>query len=287
MRVALFGGSGFIGREVASLLGEKHVDVLQVSRSAKGANGFTADIAEKGSLDKLKGQFDAAIICSALLPKKTYDDNDAVRYLRTNTEGPLNVAAWCRTNGVPRVIYCSTLSMLPSVEARERGELVDTSSHYMYKVSKAAGEHLLTGFCREHGIAMAILRVAAVYGTGMPAGIIQLIIDKIERGEKFVLQNSHLSADFIHVKDVAAVIVACVGPKSPIGVINVCSARPIAIFDLAALLSKLMGGRILEIEVADSTTMSPPIHSNAEALSLLGRPMTELVTGLNEILTAR
>jgi uncharacterized protein YbjT (DUF2867 family) len=49
MRIALFGGSGFVGRRVLEMLWETSTTVVDISRKPSGSPGITADITDKNA----------------------------------------------------------------------------------------------------------------------------------------------------------------------------------------------------------------------------------------------
>jgi nucleoside-diphosphate-sugar epimerase len=157
-----------------------------------------------------------------------------------NIKGINNILTWAGQRGVRKVIYCSTLSFLPTDADAGNGILIDIGSHYSYKITKAAGEHFALAFCREHKVECCAVRIASVYGPGMHHDVIYSFFDKIRRKDLITIQNENIVADFVHVNDVAAAIVACITATVQSPVINVTSGKPVSLVALASLLAKLM-----------------------------------------------
>lgn len=284
MKIAVFGGNGFIGRAVGERLRQNGHSFFEVSRNATDKGAFKADITDYNSLKTIEQQADVVIICTATLPKKTYSVDDVNVFIEGNITGIHNVLKWALERGVSRVIYCSTLSMVPTAEGtRYEKELIDISSHYLYKITKATGEHLVMGFCREHQLHYYVLRITSVYGKEMKKDIIDLIAGKIERSEKFVITDHNAMVDYIHVKDVAKTIVACLFNANTNRIINVASGRNVKLKELAEIISRILGKR-LEIEVKSENSNSY-LENNIEAMiGLIGNEVTLLEQGLQDLL---
>jgi nucleoside-diphosphate-sugar epimerase len=249
MRIALFGGSGFVGRKVLEMLRETSATVVDISRQPSGSFGVAADITDKNALASVGGDFDCVAILSAQLPQKTYTADDLDKFVEVNIKGINNILTWASQRGVRKVIYCSTLSFLPTDPDARNGILIDIGSHYSYKITKAAGEHFALAFCREHKMECSSLRIGSVYGPGMQHDVIYSFFDKIRRKDLITIQNENILADFVHVNDVAATIVSCLTAPVKAPVINVTSDKPVSLVALASLLAKLMNQQPPRIEV--------------------------------------
>jgi nucleoside-diphosphate-sugar epimerase len=282
MNVAVFGSSGFIGKYVAKQLRDSGHRCTQISRSA-ASETVVADITDPHSLLAIDGLFDIVVICAAALPKEKYQVEDVEVFMKSNGMGIINVLQWARTRGVTRVIYCSTLSIVPKSAGSEE-ELIDTGSHYIYKVSKAAGEHLLMGFCKENGLHYFALRLSAVYGPGMQHGLIQRIAEKVSRGEQFTVADNSILVDLVHVEDVAATILACVDEPQVNMIINVTSGRPIGLQPLAELINRLMNKPAIKILITKHGSVPYSRQSNATMVRLIGRPAITLEEGLKSLI---
>ena len=117
----------------------------------------------------------------------------------------------------------------------------------------------------------------------MKKDIIDLIVGKIERSEKFVITDQNAMVDYIHVKDVAKTIVACLFNANTNRIINVASGRKVKLKELAEIISRILGKR-LEIEVKSENSNSY-LENNIEAMiGLIGNEVTLLEQGLQDLL---
>jgi nucleoside-diphosphate-sugar epimerase len=285
MRVALFGGTGFIGREVTIHLVQRGYSFFEVSRNAVSPGSVRADITDYATLSAITEKADVVIICASALPKPSYADHDLALFASVNIHGIHNILRWSAQRGVTRVIYCSTLSMVPlNEDTGDEKELIDTGSHYFYKATKAAGEAVLMGFCKSNKIDYCVLRIASVYGPGMKKDIIDLIASKIKNREKFIINNASIKVDFIHVTDVARVIVASMDAMQTNLIINVASGTRISLDQLAFEISKILKKKV-DVEIRSGSMITERKYSVNRMKSLLGDyHLVDLQVGLKELL---
>ena len=245
MKVALFGRSGFIGSRVADILQQKSIASSGVSRSEPFAS-IPTDV-------------DSAIICSSKLPQRTYSLKDIKEFINSNVVGLLDILSWAEERKISRIVYCSTLSMMPGASP----ELIDTRSHYPYKISKAAAEHLFTAWCREQKVSYMVLRIASVFGPGMKPDVLSTMIDSVTNGTVFTLSNKQAAADFVHIDDVATALVAALTAE-PNRVVDATSGAPVLLVDAWKTIAKILGKENSKIDVkTDQPVNTPPVFAHS------------------------
>jgi dTDP-L-rhamnose 4-epimerase len=120
-----------------------------------------------------------------------------------------------------------------------------------YAATKVAQEHLCTAWAYATGGRVVALRYHNVYGPGMPrdtpyAGVASIFRSALENGQApRVFEDGRQCRDFIHVADVArANLAALAATDGPAGLraYNIASGRPRTVGDLAAALSRALGG---------------------------------------------
>ena len=116
----------------------------------------------------------------------------------------------------------------------------------VYAATKLHQEHLAQAFARETGIPVTALRYHNVYGPRMPrdtpyAGVAAMFADALARGRApRVFEDGAQLRDFVHVRDVArANVLALTAPVPVTGPINVSSATPRSVGELASALHTL------------------------------------------------
>jgi dTDP-L-rhamnose 4-epimerase len=120
-----------------------------------------------------------------------------------------------------------------------------------YAASKLAQEYLAGAWVRQAGGSVWALRYHNVYGPRMPrdtpySGVAAIFRSALERGEApRVMEDGGQRRDFVHVHDVArANVLALEAGSAPDGFValNVCSGQPHTVGELAAALSRAIGG---------------------------------------------
>ena len=122
-----------------------------------------------------------------------------------------------------------------------------------YAASKVAQEHFAGAWARQAGGSVIALRYHNVYGPHMPAGspysgVAALFRSAIEGGQPpRVFEDGGQMRDFVHVDDVAAANVLALEavatmPADTFTPYNISSATPIAIADVARLVSAGIAG---------------------------------------------
>jgi nucleoside-diphosphate-sugar epimerase len=135
-----------------------------------------------------------------------------------NVTGTINVFEAARLLGVRRVIFFSSIGVLPP----RRYEPIDVDHPIIlarsgpgtgsYGAAKASGELFAYAYHQAYDLDVRIIRPSAVYGFGMPwhsANNIKELVEPAVRGEAAELASGGtLPRDYTHVQDVADLTVA-------------------------------------------------------------------------------
>lgn len=221
-----------------------------------GGTGFI------GATDMDLGGFDAVVNAAALLPGRSAR---IAEYLDVNTTGALALAEVARRDGVPAFVQISTGNTYRQDDRAPAHEDVASDPvgpHADYLVSKVAAEFLLVDCAR--AMSLTTLRLGTVSGSGMARGEVVAVFNAAAlRGAPLrVVDGGIATADFVHVDDVAEVIVrACTGPE--LGPLNLSSGRAISIRELAR--------SVLEVTGSPSELIAPGAHAHPPVSRVQGR----------------
>ncbi len=150
MKVAITGGTGFIGRHLAQRLAAEGVEVVLLARSeraelnGRGMAFVASDLSDPAVLQAAFAGCDAVAHCAGInreLKNQTYK--------RVHIEGTRNVIEAARQAGVKKVALMSFLRARPNCGSA-------------YHESKWAAEELI----RTSGLDYTIIRASMVYGRG-------------------------------------------------------------------------------------------------------------------------
>lgn len=239
MRIAVTGGSGFLGRQVLRRASAQGWSVRSISRGRLSApadvqdqEAWTCDIRDRDRLrDAFRGQ-DAVVHCAALSsawgPRRDF--------LMQNVEGTRCVIEAAAAAGVARLVHISSSSVYfafrDQLAIREDQAL--PSPVNAYAESKQLAERHALAFPG----ATFILRPRGLFGPGDPH-LLPRFLRVLRRGRMPLLRGGRALADLTDVGVAAdAVIAALKAPESAGGVYNVSQGQPIAIRDLAERIAR-------------------------------------------------
>ena len=190
MRVALTGGTGFIGSHLidAALVAGHDVNALtrREQQPRSGVTWVLGDLASRDALEQLVRNADAVIHLAGTIKAST-----ASAFHEGNVTGTLAMLAAATAGGVQRFIHVSSLA------ARE-------PKLSLYGASKERAENLVMG----SGLDWAIVRPPAVYGPGDKETLELFRMAKL--GLMLMPPKGRVSV--IHVADLARLLLALAGP---------------------------------------------------------------------------
>ena len=213
MRVLVTGGGGFLGGCIARKLHARgdRVTVLgrrKYSHLDSGIESIACDIRDKGGFASAFAGCEA-VFHTAAVPGVW---GDREKYYGINVEGTANVIDACRSNGVRKLIFTSS----PSVVFGESDlENADESTPYPdsylchYPETKARAERLIIEANGKGGLATVSLRPHLIWGVGDPHLVPRILKRALKRKLVRVGDGRNL-VDIIHVENAAhAHIQAC------------------------------------------------------------------------------
>lgn len=231
--VLVTGAAGFIAGWVQHLLAVQGHRVIGTSRyefrpESLFVLGDTvpplerADVRDVGSLRPVfeRNRPDVVIHLDAYVNPVALQ-GDPMRALEYNFLETVNALELCRDFGVERMIFASSIAVLPSI----RYEPVDASHPIItategpgggfYGAAKAAAEIMGMTYAQAFGLDFRVVRPSAVYGFGMqwPIGI-KPVVEGLVRGEAVQVAGDAPKRDYTPVQDVAAIFAACVDAAS-------------------------------------------------------------------------
>jgi nucleoside-diphosphate-sugar epimerase len=230
--VLVLGGTGFIGGYITRALAADGRKVTAYARRGpspeiravlnKNSERITIANGSIANLPDLLAQV-AAIRPSAIVHVAANVDvpallRDPYLAFTENVTGTINVFEAARLLGIGRVIFFSSIGVLPP----RRYEPIDVNHPLVlarsgpgtgsYGAAKASGELFAYAYSQAYDLDIRIIRPSAVYGFGMPwhsANNIKELVEPAVRGEPAELvSGGTLPRDYTHVQDVADLTLA-------------------------------------------------------------------------------
>ena len=263
-RALVTGGAGFIGSTVADLFLANGwaVDIIDNFTSGRRENVNAAaklhelDIrsAEAANL-VANGSYDVIAHLAAQIDVRK-SVNDPAFDASINILGALNLVEALRqsANGKKtRLVFASTGGALYGDHATPPNvETVAKEPDSPYGIAKLATELYLSYYARVHGLDMAAVRFANVYGPRQDphgeAGVVAIFCQRILSGKPLTVFGDGLQTrDYVHVSDVAAATFAAATKSLPDPrrlddrAFNVGTGVATSVLDLANVLRKAAG----------------------------------------------
>lgn len=193
MKLAVTGGTGFVGGHLLEQAGEAGHEVTALTRreqpSRAGVRWVMGSLADTDALARLTEGAEAIIHVAGVISGR-----DAAAFEAGNVAGTRAVLDAAASAGVRRFVHVSSLA------AREPGIS-------MYGASKARSEELVRG----SGLDWAIVRPPAVYGPGDRETLELFRMARL--GLIMTPPAGRLS--LIHVSDLCRLLLALAGPRAP------------------------------------------------------------------------
>jgi UDP-glucose 4-epimerase len=248
---ALVVGAGFIGAAVARGFVEREVDVRVLSKRERDETALAAigdwtkgDAPEPRVIERALDDIDTVVWCAGqLLPSSPVSALTAIDDL-----SPLVVCLRALVDRPDvRLVFISSGGTVYGPNAqRPTGEDEPLDPRTPYAAIKAASEHHIDHFRRQHGLDGVVLRCSNVYGPGQrpgrPQGVIAHALDSVARDvplELFADESS--TRDYVYIDDVASIVHACTTAANVPPVMNVACGVPTKLGDLVSIVQEVAG----------------------------------------------
>jgi UDP-glucose 4-epimerase len=293
MKVAITGGSGFVGAVVRELAASLSWEVTLLARASSALTLRENETRSEwdasqcqGKVPSLKGQ-DALINLAALIPSDYRQAALADACMQVNALAVLSLVEACERDGVGRLVHVSSGNIYsPSLElVTEDAATYPAQRATYYLTSKLAGELYVEHARLQKKVSSAVLRASSVYGPGMGPGLIPTFASKLLGNQDIVVQDGgRYGVDLVFVKDVANAVVSATQGDAE-GIFNIGLGRMTTVLEVAQLLLDITGAatRLLTVQPAGASQVSQgfPGLDTSRSIEMLGTVATELRDGLS------
>lgn len=255
MRIALTGGTGFIGRYLLhQLAGEGHQ--LHAWHRASSDRSGLQDVAERVTWrqGELGNPADAAALvesCDAVVHAALYrpgsgfgaDNDDLLEFCQANIIGTLQLIQAAREAGVKRFVFISSCAVHDKIlDDRPLDETHPTWAASHYGAYKAAVEQFIYSFGLGQQYPICGLRPTGVYGADQPINQSKWfdLVARVVRGESVSCQGGGKE---VHAADVARAISLLLqsDPSRIAGQVFNCYDRYVSQHEVASLAQQISG----------------------------------------------
>lgn len=208
------GATGFIGGHVARKLVERGWEVTALARTPERAAPLRAlgmtivpgDVTEPSSLIGPMRRADAVFHLAAWYQLGV---SDRMRMFQINVKGTENVMRAASESGVPRIVYCSSVTALGTHDAGEvPDETVRHSGRFgsLYEETKWMAHEKVREMASQ-GVPIVTVMPGAVYGPG-DSSVLGVLLRFYAKGWLLALPFQNAGVSWVRVEDVADGVIA-------------------------------------------------------------------------------
>lgn len=205
MKIAVIGGSGFVGTELIALLRKEH-EIVNLDKSP--SNGFASitkiiDVRNAGQLNQALAGQDLVILLAA---EHRDDVTPASLYYDVNVGGMKNVLGAMDLNGIKKIIFTSTVALYGLNQEKAPDENASVSPFNHYGKSKYEAENALQQWLDIDEFRSAlVLRPTVIFGPNNRGNVYNLF-KQIFSGKFLMIGNGMNQKSMSYVKNVVSFI---------------------------------------------------------------------------------
>ncbi len=252
MRIAITGATGYTGGRLLSRLRADGHQVTALARAsarpqapATGVRWVEGDLRDTDALRRLVDGMDAVVHVAAVYrtaghPESYYRDVNV-----SGTERLLDAAARA---GVRRFVHTSTVGVHGDVKHPPADETAPIAPGDIYQQTKAEAEALALDYHRRRGLPVVVIRPAAIYGPGETR--LLKLFRAIARGRYAIVGSGRAFYHPVYIEDLLdGYELALERPQAPGEAFIIAGPRYLAQSELAALIARHTGGRVLPVRI--------------------------------------
>jgi UDP-glucose 4-epimerase len=253
VKVAVTGGSGFIGSHVVDHLMEAGFEVVVIDHRVRPHRPDV--IFEDVDILDLSSLIQATKGCEYIFHLAAVSNVDhAYKYpvytVELNIRGTANVLEAARLGGVKRVFFASTVWVYTGT--RDESLLTEETPFYLpdaghiYTSSKIAGEMIMHNYWQLYRQPFTILRYGIPYGPRMREElVIPIFVRKALKGEPITIQGDGSQyRNYLYIDDLARVHLLALDKKAKNQVYNLEGPEKVSIRRIAETIQKVLGNHV-------------------------------------------
>lgn len=253
MRVALTGASGYTGGRLLEILKVRGDEVSALVRSASlsdrlrgsGARIVEGDLGSRDAIRDVVAGADAVMHVAAVYRTAGHPDS---YYHDVNVGGTERLLEAAAEAGVRRFVHTSTVGVHGHVEDPPADESAPVAPGDVYQATKAEAEALALGFHRRRGLPVAVVRPGAIYGP-RETRLLKLF-RAISRGRYAIVGSGRTFYHPVYIDDLVRGFLLALDREEAVGEsFLICGPEYVSQVDLAALVAKHTGGRVLPFRI--------------------------------------
>jgi UDP-glucuronate 4-epimerase len=254
--VLVTGAAGLVGNAVRVMLENANRRVVAIDRMGgriQGRDVTECDVTDIHGLHGIarRNHVTGIVHCGAFSGPMVAADNPA-QMVQVNIVGTANILELARIVGGTRVVFCSSTSAYGPTPRGPVSEDVALKPSTVYGASKAASEHLVHAYAKQHSVDGVSLRLSWIYGPRRTTActIRAMITDALGGRPTRLPFGRDFPRQYIHIDDAANALVTALDKRTlPRSTYTVTGGTWMTLGEIAGIVRKVMP--LADIEVAD------------------------------------
>jgi nucleoside-diphosphate-sugar epimerase len=250
-RVAVVGGTGFIGSHLTECLVDSGHSVLVVARGRQRLQNLEdvagrfvfeeGDIRDRAQMGRVLKEFRPDTVFHLAAEPDAAECPEHIRAcIDSNTKGTLNVLEAANAAGARLFVYADSCKVYGNGPVPYRS-LQAEDPICSYAVAKSAGWRLCKAFAHGQAIRIVGLRPTFVYGPRQNFNFITFVERSVRSGEPIRIQGGKQTRDLLYVKDAATCFANMMNAENAWGQsIPIGGGREITVSDLCREVLKVL-----------------------------------------------
>ena len=289
MKVAITGGSGFLGKYVAESIKKENNTPIIISRgeieNPESEYEFRFTDYSKEDLTEKLFDVDAVVHLAAKRGSQgkitEFHDNETLTQ---------NLYDACFERGILNIVYASTISIYSDEKSLPWTEKHLPSPNLMYGVSKLSNESIGNIYSAKKGLNIKNLRFAHLFGFNEKNNyMINRFFRQAFHHEQLVINGRSVAKrEFLYAKDAAKAVICALKKNELSGTYNIGNGEAFTNYEIAELINKVFkneGNLLVKNPNEDEGIHSSYMDSSKSKADLMFIPDYTFSTALDEIYT--
>lgn len=288
MKIAVTGGSGFIGSRLVKKLMDKGYQVVVVDLVEPSMKSdVQVRITDVMNFEQIKSALkDVDVVYHLVGMVVNTVRKNPYKAVLLHSQGTVNVVEACRMNGVKKILYASTFYVYDGISEKvvvNEETPLNPLNMELFGSTKLSGEAIIRDYSRKYGLEYVILRFGSAYGTGGCSNVVLTFIDLGLKGEPIeVWGEGKRRNQYTYVDDIAEGCVLAMDRTNE--TYNLISPKETTTGELAELLKKKYGFEVVYNPVQKEGS-SMAYMSSRKAITELGWKLVLLEEGIDKIMS--
>ena len=246
MKIAVFGASGFVGRNIVEALREANMEIVASDIRGieiEGIDFVKADLLDYDAISRVVKGSDIIIhLAASPLPVSLEKPKTNARI---NIEGTLNILDAALEHDVDKILFSSASSLVGEVKYTPVDEEHPCNPKTPYAVAKYACEHYLRVYHELYGLNYLIFRFFNIYGPWQfpeSGALVPMVYKKLTADGSFTVFGEGLQTrDFVYVGDISEFYVKAIKKDVKNELVNLGMGKGTTIKEIVEIAGKILG----------------------------------------------